>query len=436
MKKRNNKGFTLVELLAVIVVLIVVLLISLIAVKKTKDKAQIDAMKANAMAYLDAVRSQSEIAEATSIFYSGIASYQVLTGAGVSVTGKKPDDGFMLFHKYEVKYLCLQYGNYKVVKADGEAEVIKGKCNINSFDPSSYVNVTRFSYTGSEATFTATQSGMYRLEAWGAQGGNYDDTFFGGYGAYSFGQIYLNQGDTIYVNVGGAGNSSPANGANNGGYNGGGKSYVITSSCSNFCGSGGGATSFSTSTGLVKDLSSSDLLLVAGGGGGATYRYCSATDYAQFNGGSGGGIVGGSFTYTETRFGYTAPLGGSQTAGGAGGTSNNESGLAAGSYGLGGATTRTGGYTCGTGGGGGYYGGGNGMFIGAGGGSSYIANPELTSKGTICYSCEEDGSRNTMTISTTCSSKDAYAGCAKKENGFAQITYMGSENNTNVDYDD
>ena len=436
MKKTNKEGFTLVELLAVIVVLIIVLLITLTSVKKAKDKAQINAMKANAMSYLDAVKSQSEIAEPTSIFYSGVVPYSALSEYGVNVTGKKPTGGFLLFHKFDVKYLCLEYGNYKVVKEDGDAEVIKGKCNINNFDPSTYVSVTRFNYTGSEQTFTAPQSGMYRLEAWGAQGGSLNDTFYGGYGAYAFGQVYLNQGDILYVNVGGEGKNSLTNGANTGGYNGGGNSYAITSSCSNYCGPGGGATSFGITSGLIKNIAQNNLLLIAGGGGGSAYRYCSQNDYSSSNGGAGGGIVGEQHTYTEAKYTIVVPQGGSQIAGGTGGSSNGESGAGAGSYGQGGTTTRTGGYTCGTGGGGGLYGGGNGMFTGAAGGSSYIGNSDLTAKGMICYNCTEDSNVGTRTISTTCSNKVAYSGCSKLENGYAQITFMGSGENSNVNYDD
>lgn len=63
-----------------------------------------------------------------------------------------------------------------------------------------------FDYTGSIQTFTAPKTGIYQLETWGAQGGNASDgtnSARGGYGAYAVGEVLLQQGDTLYINVGG-----------------------------------------------------------------------------------------------------------------------------------------------------------------------------------------------------------------------------------------
>ena len=63
-----------------------------------------------------------------------------------------------------------------------------------------------FSYTGSIQTFTAPKTGIYSLETWGAQGGDATDgtnTARGGYGAYAYGEVLLQAGETIYINVGG-----------------------------------------------------------------------------------------------------------------------------------------------------------------------------------------------------------------------------------------
>ena len=63
-----------------------------------------------------------------------------------------------------------------------------------------------FDYTGSIQTFTAPKTGIYQLETWGAQGENATDgtnTARGGYGAYAVGEVLLQQGDTLYINVGG-----------------------------------------------------------------------------------------------------------------------------------------------------------------------------------------------------------------------------------------
>ena len=63
-----------------------------------------------------------------------------------------------------------------------------------------------FDYTGEIQTFVAPKTGIYQLETWGAQGGDATDGEIvarGGYGAYAVGEVFLTQGDTLYINVGG-----------------------------------------------------------------------------------------------------------------------------------------------------------------------------------------------------------------------------------------
>ena len=63
-----------------------------------------------------------------------------------------------------------------------------------------------FDYTGEIQTFVAPKTGIYSLETWGAQGGDATDgtnTARGGYGAYAYGEVLLQQGETLYINVGG-----------------------------------------------------------------------------------------------------------------------------------------------------------------------------------------------------------------------------------------
>lgn len=191
---------------------------------------------------------------------------------------------------------------------------------------------TTFSTVGSQ-TFTATSTGCYKVEAWGAKGGD-DAARLGGNGGYATGTIILTSGQTVTVNVAGAGQNSATSAA--GGWNGGG-----TAGSSGSSGGGGGASDV-----RVGGTALSNRVLVAGGGGGAGNSGSSGA------GGAGGGLTG------INAGGY----GGSQTAGGFG--------SAAGTLGIGG--TRTSGDD-GGGGGGGYYGGGAGTGDnGGGGGSSYI----------------------------------------------------------------
>lgn len=67
-----------------------------------------------------------------------------------------------------------------------------------------------FYYTGTVQTWVVPVSGIYQLEVWGAQGGS-DDTYVGGFGGYSTGEVDLQEGDILYIAVGGQ------NGYNGGG---------------------------------------------------------------------------------------------------------------------------------------------------------------------------------------------------------------------------
>lgn len=63
-----------------------------------------------------------------------------------------------------------------------------------------------FEKTDNIEAFVVPQTGRYKIETWGAQGGNAVSgsvTARGGYGSYSTCEIELAKGQTIYVNVGG-----------------------------------------------------------------------------------------------------------------------------------------------------------------------------------------------------------------------------------------
>ena len=64
-----------------------------------------------------------------------------------------------------------------------------------------------FEYTGTEELFVVPCGGKYKLEAWGAQGGN-SSVMQGGYGGYSIGHTNLNNYEKLFINVGGQGDES------------------------------------------------------------------------------------------------------------------------------------------------------------------------------------------------------------------------------------
>lgn len=198
-------------------------------------------------------------------------------------------------------------------------------------------DILNFDYTGAVQSITLPK-GTYKLECWGAQGGNgcTDNSYTGGKGGYSIGTISLNTKITLYIYVGGRGVSSEASGSGEiraGGFNGGGSGRDWSST--NHGGSGGaGATDI-----RINQDSFYARVIVAGGGGGAS---------DDGNGGSGGGVSGIS-------------------TGASAGTATSGSG-----FGQAAASSYTSG-ECG-GGGGGWYGGygGGSENIPGGGGSGYV----------------------------------------------------------------
>ncbi len=218
--------------------------------------------------------------------------------------------------------------------------------------------VTNYSYTGSYQTFTAPSSGMYQIEAWGASGGDESSVYTGGLGGFTFGKIYLNQGETIYIYVGGS--------AASGGYNGG-------SSNTTYTGGGGasdvryfGSTTPNASTLLWNNSTGlNSRIMVAAGGGGAS----------GLSAGTDGGLLFGSSGVVFASSAYTLSTGGTQISGGTGATTANYTG-GAGTFGIGGILSGNN-----AGGGAGYYGGGGGISadqdeqvtISGASGSSYIS---------------------------------------------------------------
>ncbi len=177
------------------------------------------------------------------------------------------------------------YKWYKADAPDALGELLTGQNDIKTFN-----------YTGGMQEYIAPYTGYYQLEVWGAQGGSsmqngvvYKDSGLGGKGGYSAGIVWLEEGETIYICVGGKGSDGLLEQDAPGGYNGGG-SGSWDGGDNETSGGGGGATHVAKSTGVLSMLSSrrEDVLIVAGGGGGASWTYPS---------GVGGGLIGG---YTST----------------------------------------------------------------------------------------------------------------------------------------
>lgn len=241
--------------------------------------------------------------------------------------------------------------------------------------------IYNYSFKPDYQTFTAPIKATYQIELWGAKGGGTK----GGKGSYVKGNIELEQGETIYIYVGGQGDSN-----GNGGYNGGGNVGVSEPINHERNDGGGGATDVRLVSGLWNNKTSlNSRIMVAAGGGGANNDGTNKYGYG-FYGGPGRGLTGSTAeasgsSIIQNMTGKDA----SQTSGGAGGESTaadgndgnrnkgNQGGFGYGGNGQTSKNTQT--LSGGAGGGSGYYGGGSGEACASncggagGGGSSYIS---------------------------------------------------------------
>ena len=242
---------------------------------------------------------------------------------------------------------------------------------VNTFTRNVYVidKTMHLSYKDRAQKYTAPMDGYYKVELWGAQGGNYDAQK-GGKGSYTSGYIYLTKGEELYAYVGEQPVVASSANYSAGGYNGGGNSGY--NSTSNYSRGGGGATDIRYFGNV--NLSSADLewnstlglnsrIMVAAGGGGSVV----SGDY-KLDGAAGGELLGnpGVSTYSST-----VPQGGTQITYGTG--KHTEADRIAG-FGFGGGMQTVGTNTgWGGGGGSGYYGGALGHGFPGGSGSSFIS---------------------------------------------------------------
>ena len=148
-----------------------------------------------------------------------------------------------------------------------------------------------FEYKGSEELLEITKTGRYKLEVWGAQGGGKNvaasgDLGTGGLGGYASGEITLNKGDVLHINVGGVGEICASYKCiAKGGYNGGGYGSSFTGSA-NDSGAGGGGGWYGGTVSSWKG---------AGGGSGYVYTESTSSNYPN------GCLLNSNYYLTNTR---------------------------------------------------------------------------------------------------------------------------------------
>ena len=214
---------------------------------------------------------------------------------------------------------------------------------------------TDYSYTGSVQTVTL-KAGTHKLEVWGAQGGSYNTSYYGGKGGYSYGTLTLTEDTTAYINIGGQGGSvSSSTTGGTGGNNGGGTGGNGSSSSKGIAGSGGGGA---TDIRLNQDSLYARVIVAGGGGGAGGAGQSGGSSLAESTasiGGIGGGTSGimGNNSGQSTYGGKAGGAGTATTAGTAGSVSTSTTSSTDNTYCAGGGGGAGGGWYGGGGGGGG-----------------------------------------------------------------------------------
>ena len=396
----KNKGFTLIELLATITLLALIMLVVMPALVKQSDKVKKDLSKSQ----VDLIYSATE-----SYVKKYKNNYPVVLGQTYCVTLKElanegllPNDLTNYMNDIDVDMnLGVKITVDSKISYSYDFDYEKNACDASSDKEV----ITDFEYNGSSQTFTVPKTGKYKIELWGASGGNAND-ITASLGSYTKGIITLNKGEKYYIFVGEQGLATRYQTFNGGGIGGLGLGSIGNS--------GGGATDIRLINGSWNNEKSlRSRIMVVAGGGGIAYD-----DYGKTGGrGFGGALTGFSGSYhsshgDQKQYGG----GGTQISGGAAGintysaTGENSDGK----FGVGGDSNSTSSYYGAGGGGGGYYGGGpggsvlsNGNGNGGGGGSSYISGHA----GCIAIKSLNDGTPKVTTYSKI---EDSYHYSGKK----------------------
>ena len=186
-----------------------------------------------------------------------------------------------------VNKIYVIYKNYKfIIDNNFEISSIK-KIDNETGEIPKYGEKIEFDYTGNYQEYKIKESGYYRIQCWGANGGNSTTNgktgALGGNGGYTSGVIFLEKGEKIYIYVGGHGEDAVAKKDSPNGYNGGGLG-TWDHEDDEAAGAGGGATDIRLVANDWDNFESlKSRIMVAAGGGGATNLTA---------GGAGGGLEG------------------------------------------------------------------------------------------------------------------------------------------------
>lgn len=287
----NNKGFAISGVLYSLLILFITLFVGTLTIFAS-TKFSFDKIKNDIINKLEKVPTFKLVLDYQNydVNVGSISSINYLDGSSVLNKGEV----FETEITYELpsNFSLSTAGQYEILyKAVIDGEEITNTRNI-TVKP---LETTTYNYKGSANQVIIDKTGLYKLEAWGAQGGYRNSTSYGGKGGYATGLVNLKKDDKLYIYVGGAGGTGTSGCGDTicpGGFNGGGYRHT-------YYGGGGGSDIRINNDSLYARV------LVAGGGGsdGATSK----------KGMYGGGTSGGSSTESFTSVSSYGGKGGTQT---------------------------------------------------------------------------------------------------------------------------
>lgn len=147
-----------------------------------------------------------------------------------------------------------------------------------------FVPEVNIAYSGAEVTHTITEAGTYRITVTGAagsQGNKYNNTsttVAGGKGAQIYGDFTFQQGDVLYINVGGMGSTTSGTAKDGASGAGGGGTFVFKLPKKT-------TSVIDSKVQITKNNVNYEILIVAAGGGGTgDLGYSSSKTYAGYDG--------------------------------------------------------------------------------------------------------------------------------------------------------
>jgi uncharacterized protein (TIGR02145 family)/prepilin-type N-terminal cleavage/methylation domain-containing protein len=298
----RRKGFTLVELLAVLAILGTILVIAVPLVTNILGNVKSNAFASDAKMVIKAINmKRMEVAN-----YDPTTRTKEQLGADLNISIDNYESITVTEAAGVLSVVIVGKNKWAGLTATGTYYAMVVTESGGTPPPASFEET--FEYTGDVQTFNVPTTGRYLFEVWGAGGGGANESHKSK-GGYARGEIDLVQGQTLYIYVGGEGGVYQTGGWNGGGD--GGNTHASHTAHRGY--KGGGATDI-----RIGGQALTDRVIVAGGGGGGAGNG-SNSQVRSGGGGGGGGYYGGGGGHGGDTTPARAGAGGTQSAGGLGG---------------------------------------------------------------------------------------------------------------------